>query len=84
MKTFSQEVHVYPTDDTDKVSNKCFNAIRACLGGAQGPGQGHHVVGAPGTYRVIIIGPRGSGRHTQAQMTAKHFGLVYCKYAIYY
>lgn len=67
-----------PEDDIDKLATKCFNAVRACTAGAQGPKQGYHVVGAPGTYRVVLLGPRGSGRHSQGLILAKHFGLVYC------
>ncbi|XP_030033397.2 adenylate kinase 8 [Manduca sexta] len=76
-KATLKEVHVDPDDDLDKVATKCFNGVRACAAGAQGPKQGHHVVGAPGVYRVLIIGPRGSGRRSQAMTLAKHFGLVY-------
>ncbi|XP_049888016.1 adenylate kinase 8 [Pectinophora gossypiella] len=79
-----KEVHIDPDDDIVKISSKCFNGIRACAGGAQGPGQGHQVVGAPGVYRVLLIGPRGSGRKTQARMLARHFGLVYIDFTELY
>ncbi|XP_026324064.1 adenylate kinase 8 [Hyposmocoma kahamanoa] len=71
------EIHIDPEDDIDKISTKCFNGIRACVVGAQGPSQGYHMYGAPGTYRVLLIGPRGSGRKTQGRMLALHFGIVY-------
>ncbi|KOB73214.1 putative adenylate kinase-like protein C9orf98-like protein, partial [Operophtera brumata] len=79
-RDFSQqdfEVYIDPEDNDDKIAVKCFNAVRACAAGAQGPRQGHHVVGAPGIYRVLIVGPRGAGRRSQALALAKHFGLVY-------
>ncbi|XP_048005773.1 adenylate kinase 8-like isoform X2 [Leguminivora glycinivorella] len=75
-KVSLKEVHIDPTDSEDAISSKCFNAIRACSAGAQGPKQGFHAVGAPGVYRVALIGPRGAGRKTQAVLLAKHFGLV--------
>lgn len=50
--------------------------------GAQGSGQGYHMYGAPGTYRVLLIGARGSGRKTQARMLAQHFGIVYGTYLL--
>lgn len=31
---------------------------------------------APLKPRVLIIGPRGSGRHTQAEMLKNHLGVV--------
>ncbi|KAJ0180892.1 hypothetical protein K1T71_002977 [Dendrolimus kikuchii] len=75
-KATLKEVHIDSDDDSEKVATKCFNAVRACAAGAQGPLQGYHVVGAPGVYRVILIGPRGSGRKTHSVILAKHFGLV--------
>lgn len=50
--------------------------------GAQGAGQGHSVLGAPDVYRVVILGPRGSGRSTQALALADHFELVYRKFPV--
>ncbi|VVD02597.1 unnamed protein product [Leptidea sinapis] len=76
-KSTLKEVYIESEDDHEKISAKCCNAIRACAAGAQGPGQGLQAVGAPGVYRVILIGPRSSGRRTQGKMAAKHFGLVY-------
>ncbi|XP_004928678.1 adenylate kinase 8 isoform X1 [Bombyx mori] len=76
-KATLKEVYIDSEDEIEKISTKCFNAIRACAAGAQGPYQGHHVVGAPGVYRVLVIGPRGSGRRSQALALAKHFRLVY-------
>lgn len=35
---------------------------------------------APIKPRVLIIGPRGSGRNTQAEMLKNHLGLVHGKY----
>lgn len=67
----------------EHIVTKCVNAIAASAAGAQGPGQGIHATGAPGVYRVILMGPRGSGRKTQAMAAAKHFGLVYCKIHFY-
>lgn len=64
----------------DTIQTKCFNAIRAFNAGHQGPKQGICAVGAPGVYRVLLLGPRGSGRSSQAVALAKHFGLVFCKY----
>ncbi|XP_063633440.1 adenylate kinase 8-like isoform X1 [Cydia splendana] len=75
-KVSLKEVHIDPSDSIDTISSKCFNAIRACSSGAQGPKQGFHATGAPGVYRVALIGPRGAGRKTQAALLAKHFGLV--------
>ncbi|XP_063545804.1 adenylate kinase 8-like [Cydia strobilella] len=75
-KVSLKEVHIEPSDSTDTISSKCFNAIRACSAGAQGPKQGFHATGAPGAYRVALIGPRGAGRKTQAAALAKQFGLV--------
>ena len=75
---FSKEVYIEPEDDMDMIATKFLNAIRAASAGAQGPGQGFHVLGAPGVYRVVLIGPRGSGRRTQGITAAKHFNLVYC------
>ncbi|CAH0722160.1 unnamed protein product, partial [Brenthis ino] len=76
-KASLKEVYIEPEDDLEKAATKCFNAIRAAAAGAQGPGQGLHVVGAPGVYRVVLIGPRGSGKRTQGITTAKHFNLIY-------
>ncbi|XP_075989749.1 adenylate kinase 8 [Anticarsia gemmatalis] len=76
-KATLKEVHIDPEDDTEKLSVKCFNAVNACRAGHQGPKQGLHVVGAPGVYRVVLLGPRGSGRRSQAYALAKHFGLVF-------
>ncbi|CAH0600854.1 unnamed protein product [Chrysodeixis includens] len=76
-KATLKEVYIDPEDDSDKITNKCFNAVRAFNSGAQGPKQGISVVGAPGVYRVLLLGPRGSGRRSQAHLLAKHFGLVY-------
>lgn len=72
-------MHIDPEDEISCVSSKCYNAIRACAAGLQGTREGYHTVGAPGVYRVVLIGPRGSGCRTQAAALAKHFGLVYCK-----
>ncbi|CAK1548042.1 unnamed protein product [Leptosia nina] len=76
-KSTLKEVYIEPDDDHEKQGMKCFNAIRACAAGAQGRGQGLHAIGAPGVYRVLILGPRGSGRRTQAMLAAKHFDLVF-------
>ncbi|KAI8429438.1 hypothetical protein MSG28_000078 [Choristoneura fumiferana] len=43
-----KEVHINPEDTSEAIiAGKCFNAIRACQAGAQGPGQGFHAGGAP-------------------------------------
>ncbi|CAH2267673.1 jg15693 [Pararge aegeria aegeria] len=76
-KATLKEVHVEPGDSLEQVGAKCVRAIRAAAEGAQGPGQGFHAQGAPGVYRVLIIGPSGSGRRTQAASAARHFDLVY-------
>ncbi|CAB3259290.1 unnamed protein product [Arctia plantaginis] len=75
-----KEVHIEEEDDLEKIVSKCLNAVRACSTGAQGPKQGFHVVGAPGLYRVVLLGPSGSGRNSQARALAKHFGLVYLSF----
>ncbi|XP_059056509.1 adenylate kinase 8-like isoform X1 [Achroia grisella] len=77
-----KEVHIDKDDDPDKIAIKCFNAINTCTAGLQGPRQGLHVVGAPGVYRVLLIGPRGAGSRTQAVTLAKHFGLIYLNFAV--
>ncbi|KAJ2946716.1 hypothetical protein O0L34_g12774 [Tuta absoluta] len=79
-KATLKEVHVESDDTIDDISVKCFNAIRACAGGMQGPGQGFNMVGAPSVYRVLLIGPPGSGKKTQAKLLARHFGLVFLNY----
>ncbi|XP_060810580.1 adenylate kinase 8 isoform X1 [Amyelois transitella] len=75
-KATLKEVYIESTDDPEKIMRKCFDAVTASVAGLQGPGQGHAVVGAPGVYRVLLIGPRGAGCRTQGTMLAKHFGLV--------
>lgn len=79
-KATAKVIHILPREDDLKIYRKCVNGIQACASGAQGEGQGFHVLGAPGVYRVLLIGARGSGRHTQARITAKHFGLVFLKF----
>ncbi|XP_052758800.1 adenylate kinase 8-like [Galleria mellonella] len=79
-KATLMEVHIDQDDDPEKIAIKCFNAIKACTSGLQGSKQGLHVVGAPGVYRVLLIGPRGAGCNTQAVMLAKHFGLIYLNF----
>lgn len=79
-KATLKEVLIKENDNEEIVSVKCIKAIRACPAGAQVSGQGVHVIGAPGVYRVLIIGPRGSGRKTQAMLTAKHFELIYLNF----
>ncbi|XP_045507566.1 adenylate kinase 8 [Colias croceus] len=81
-KSTLKEVYIEQDDDHEKCAMKCFNAIRACASGAQGPGQGVHASGAPGVYRVLLIGPRGSGRRTQAMAAAKQFDLVYLEFGL--
>ncbi|CAH0699363.1 unnamed protein product [Spodoptera exigua] len=76
-KATLKEVHINPGDDLDEIQTKCFNAIRAFNAGHQGPKQGICAVGAPSVYRVLLLGPRGSGRSSQALALAKHFGLVF-------
>ncbi|KAI5631915.1 adenylate kinase domain-containing protein [Phthorimaea operculella] len=83
-KATLKEVHVDPDDNIDSIAVKCFNAIRAAAGGMQGPGQGFNMVGAPSVYRVLLIGPAGSGRKTQAKMLARHFGLVFLDFGDLY
>ncbi|XP_072935344.1 adenylate kinase 8 isoform X2 [Epargyreus clarus] len=77
-KSTLKEVYIDPDElgDPDKIATKCFNAIHACASGAQGPAQAAHADGAPGVYRVLLLGAKGSGRRTQANTLAKHFGLV--------
>lgn len=65
-------------EDAERVAQRCSNGVLATAAGLQGAGQGHAVLGAPGVYRVLVIGPRGSGRATHAQGLAEHFGLVFC------
>ncbi|CAG9575409.1 unnamed protein product [Danaus chrysippus] len=79
-KATLKEVHVESEEAIEHIVTKCVNAIAASAAGAQGPGQGIHATGAPSVYRVILIGPRGSGRKTQAMAAAKHFGLVYLNF----
>ncbi|XP_061383004.1 adenylate kinase 8-like isoform X3 [Danaus plexippus] len=79
-KATLKEVHIESEDVMEHIVTKCVNAIAASAAGAQGPGQGIHATGAPGVYRVILMGPRGSGRKTQAMAAAKHFGLVYLNF----
>ncbi|CAH2989759.1 unnamed protein product [Chilo suppressalis] len=79
-KATLKEVHIEPEDDTLKISLKCCNAIRACASGLQGPFQGYHVVGAPGVYRVLLLGPPGCGRSTQGSQLAKHFGITHVNF----
>ncbi|GBP08236.1 Adenylate kinase 8 [Eumeta japonica] len=57
-----KEVQVLPDEKPEVISTRLFNAIRACLGGASGPNRGHLALGAPSVYRVLLLGPRGSGR----------------------
>ncbi|XP_041974414.1 adenylate kinase 8-like [Aricia agestis] len=75
-----KEVNVNPDDNQEAIARACVTAIRAASSGAQGPGQGYHMVGAPSVYRVLLIGARGSGRRTQAKLAAQHFGLVYLNF----
>ncbi|KAL0850600.1 hypothetical protein ABMA28_012361 [Loxostege sticticalis] len=75
-----KDVYIDHDDDIDKISTKCFNAIRACASGLQNTRHGYHVVGAPGVYRVVLIGPRGSGTKTHGLGLAKHFGLIYINF----
>ncbi|XP_053601917.1 adenylate kinase 8 isoform X2 [Plodia interpunctella] len=75
-KATMKEVFIDPSDDPEKIMHKCFDAVTASVAGLQGPGQGHAVVGAPGVYRVLLIGPKGAGCRSQAAALAKHFGLV--------
>ncbi|RVE55215.1 hypothetical protein evm_000113 [Chilo suppressalis] len=42
--------------------------------------QGYHVVGAPGVYRVLLLGPPGCGRSTQGSQLAKHFGITHVNF----
>ncbi|KAL0896147.1 hypothetical protein ABMA27_012097 [Loxostege sticticalis] len=79
-KATLKDVHIDHDDDIDKISTKCFNAIRACASGLQNTRHGYHVVGAPGVYRVVLIGPRGSGTKTHGLGLAKHFGLIYINF----
>ncbi|KAM3957028.1 adenylate kinase 8 [Aphomia sociella] len=79
-KATLKEVHIDQDDEPEKIAIKCFNAITACTAGLQGPKQGIQVVGAPGVYRVLLIGPRGAGCRTQAIALAKHFGLIYLNF----
>ncbi|XP_063830203.1 adenylate kinase 8-like isoform X2 [Ostrinia nubilalis] len=83
-KATLKEVYIDPDDDVMKMSTKCFNAIRACASGLQHTRHGYHVVGAPGVYRVVLVGPRGSGARTQGLQVAKHFGLIYMNFADLY
>ncbi|CAH1643752.1 unnamed protein product [Spodoptera littoralis] len=76
-KATLKEVHLTPEDSLDAIQTKCFNAIRAFNAGHQGPKQGMCAIGAPSVYRVLLLGPRGSGRSSQAVALAKHFGLVF-------
>ncbi|XP_045764161.1 adenylate kinase 8-like [Maniola jurtina] len=79
-KATLKEVHVDPQDSLEQIGAKCVRAIRAAAAGAQGAGQGLHALGAPGVYRVLLIGPAGAGRRTQAMAAANHFDLVYLYY----
>ncbi|CAG5035058.1 unnamed protein product [Parnassius apollo] len=83
-KATLKEVHIHPNEDTKAVEAKCVNAIRASAGGAQGAGQSLQAVGAPGVYRVLLLGPRGSGRKRQAVALAERFGLVNLNFADLY
>lgn len=74
-----KEVYIESEDSPEKILTKCSNAISAAAAGAQGPGRGLHAWGAPGVYRVLLVGPRGSGRKTQAIAAARHFDMVYCE-----
>nr|XP_049698604.1 adenylate kinase 8-like [Helicoverpa armigera] len=79
-KATLKEVHLDAEDDTELLTMKCFNAVRAHNAGQQGPKQGMYAIGAPGVFRVLLIGPRGSGRSSQAKALAKNFGLVFLHY----
>ncbi|XP_069357193.1 adenylate kinase 8 [Maniola hyperantus] len=79
-KATLKEVHIDHQDSLEQIGAKCVRAIRAAAAGAQGAGQGFHAPGAPGVYRVLLIGAIGSGRRTQAMATARHFDLVYLYY----
>ncbi|XP_047541704.1 adenylate kinase 8-like [Vanessa atalanta] len=76
-KATLKEVYIESDDSPEKIVTKCSKAISAATAGAQGPGRGLHVWGAPAVYRVVLIGPRGSGRKVQASAAAKHFDIVY-------
>ncbi|KAL4719063.1 hypothetical protein ACJJTC_015402, partial [Scirpophaga incertulas] len=73
-----KEVYLEPEDSVDRISVKCFNAIRACASGLQAARlQGYHAIGAPGVYRVLLLGPRGAGCTVQGAALARQFRLVY-------
>ncbi|XP_045456499.1 adenylate kinase 8-like [Melitaea cinxia] len=79
-KATLKEVYIESEDSPEKILTKCSNAINAAAAGAQGPGRGLHAWGAPGVYRVLLVGPRGSGRKTQAIAAARHFDIVYLNF----
>ncbi|KAJ8734483.1 hypothetical protein PYW08_013733 [Mythimna loreyi] len=76
-KATEKVVHITPDDNVETIATKCFNAVRAFDAGHQSFRQGINAVGAPGVYRVLLLGARGSGRSTQGTHLAKHFGLVF-------
>ncbi|XP_052747431.1 adenylate kinase 8-like [Bicyclus anynana] len=79
-KATLKEVYIEPNQPLEQTAAQCMRAVRAAAAGAQGSGQGFHATGAPGVYRVLLIGPSGCGRATQARATSRHFDLVHLNF----
>ncbi|CAH2068182.1 unnamed protein product, partial [Iphiclides podalirius] len=79
-----KEVHVGPGDDCKAVAAKCVRGIRAAAAGAADGARSLQAVGAPGVYRVLLLGPRGCGRRLHADALARRFRLLHLNYDVLY
>ncbi|XP_045541781.1 adenylate kinase 8 [Papilio machaon] len=76
-KATLKEIYVNPDEDTKCIEMKCVRGIRAAAAGAHAGARSLATVGAPGNYRVLLLGPRGCGRRLHAKALSDRFGLVH-------
>ncbi|KPJ14330.1 Adenylate kinase 8 [Papilio machaon] len=74
-KATLKEIYVNPDEDTKCIEMKCVRGIRAAAAGAHAGARSLATVGAPGNYRVLLLGPRGCGRRLHAKALSDRFGL---------
>ncbi|KAG7303855.1 hypothetical protein JYU34_010757 [Plutella xylostella] len=81
-----KEVAIEPGEDPVSVAAKCLRAILAAAAGL-GPGGAGDAGGGGGAgatiYRVLLVGPRGSGRSVHGKLLAQTFGVVYCEFGLF-